>query len=166
MEKVHATKLELPVVRHCRRKRAYEPRRQPQPRTKSIRLSVTAEALRTHELRNQPFPEADSMTWNLAGRLPYYAPGDRILETFEREARAARRGLWSQPNPIPPWDWRGNTRLPVEVAAKVIGNQSSRVYHRATCPNAAKIAARNRVSFSSARAASAAGYRAGRDCFR
>ena len=24
----------------------------------------------------------------------------------EGEARAARRGLWAEPQPIPPWDWR------------------------------------------------------------
>jgi len=24
----------------------------------------------------------------------------------EEEARAARRGLWADPNPVPPWEWR------------------------------------------------------------
>lgn len=24
----------------------------------------------------------------------------------EDEARLARRGLWAEPNPVPPWDWR------------------------------------------------------------
>ncbi len=28
------------------------------------------------------------------------------LYTLEAEAKAARRGLWAAPNPIPPWDWR------------------------------------------------------------
>lgn len=95
-----------------------------------------------------------------------FAPADRLLECFEREARDGRRGLWSQPNPIPPWDWRDYKRLPVDLATKVIGNTSSRVFHRATCPIVAKIAAGNRVTFRSARAASTAGYRPGRDCFR
>jgi endonuclease YncB( thermonuclease family) len=35
-----------------------------------------------------------------------YAPADRDLSALETEARAAHRGLWGQPNPIPPWDWR------------------------------------------------------------
>src|SRR5262249_40905057 len=35
-----------------------------------------------------------------------YAPGDAVLERLEREARAARRALWSQPSPTPPWEWR------------------------------------------------------------
>ena len=35
-----------------------------------------------------------------------YAPGDTTLAAFEAEARAVKRGLWADPNPIPPWEWR------------------------------------------------------------
>lgn len=28
------------------------------------------------------------------------------LYALEAEAKAARRGLWADPNPLPPWDWR------------------------------------------------------------
>lgn len=37
-----------------------------------------------------------------------YRPGDGDTEllALEREARAARRGLWADPSPIAPWDWR------------------------------------------------------------
>jgi len=31
---------------------------------------------------------------------------DRRLADEERVARDAKVGLWSQPNPTPPWDWR------------------------------------------------------------
>lgn len=31
---------------------------------------------------------------------------DLTLGEIEQEARIARRGLWSDPNPIPPWDYR------------------------------------------------------------
>jgi len=31
---------------------------------------------------------------------------DLSLGENEQEARSARRGLWSDPNPIPPWDFR------------------------------------------------------------
>lgn len=31
---------------------------------------------------------------------------DRALAEAERYARAARIGIWSQPNPVPPWRWR------------------------------------------------------------
>ena len=28
------------------------------------------------------------------------------LEAAERNARAARRGLWADGEPVPPWEWR------------------------------------------------------------
>jgi endonuclease YncB( thermonuclease family) len=35
-----------------------------------------------------------------------------VLEAAERNARAARRGLWADAQPVPPWEWRasGNKR--------------------------------------------------------
>lgn len=35
---------------------------------------------------------------------------DERLAAAEREARAARRGLWGDPSPVPPWDWRAAAR--------------------------------------------------------
>ena len=35
-----------------------------------------------------------------------YAPGDMVLEELEREAREGRKGLWADPQPVPPWGWR------------------------------------------------------------
>jgi len=35
-----------------------------------------------------------------------YAPGDTVLEELETEAREARKGLWADPQPVPPWEWR------------------------------------------------------------
>ena len=35
---------------------------------------------------------------------------DRVLEALEREARTARRGLWADPDPVPPWDYRKAAR--------------------------------------------------------
>ncbi|MCS7315255.1 MAG: thermonuclease family protein [Bryobacterales bacterium] len=35
-----------------------------------------------------------------------YAPEARELERLEREARAARRGLWADPRAVPPWEYR------------------------------------------------------------
>ncbi len=31
---------------------------------------------------------------------------DRSLYAVQDEARAARRGLWADPDPVPPWEWR------------------------------------------------------------
>jgi len=35
-----------------------------------------------------------------------YAPGDLELEKLEKEARVAKEGLWADPHPVPPWEWR------------------------------------------------------------
>jgi hypothetical protein len=35
-----------------------------------------------------------------------YAPGDAVLEGLEKDARDARKGLWADPAPIPPWVYR------------------------------------------------------------
>ena len=35
-----------------------------------------------------------------------FAPGDATLERLETEAREAKRGLWADPHPVPPWEWR------------------------------------------------------------
>jgi hypothetical protein len=35
-----------------------------------------------------------------------YAPGNVTLEQLEAEARDTGRGLWADPQPVPPWGWR------------------------------------------------------------
>jgi len=70
-----------------------------------------------------------------------YAPGDRPLEEAEEEARAARRGLWKDPAPIPPWEWRSGQRTArrmavnpsADPAAAYHGNIGSRIFHRPGC---------------------------------
>jgi endonuclease YncB( thermonuclease family) len=91
-----------------------------------------------------------------------YAPNDRELERLETEAREAKRGLWSQPNPIPPWDWRAGKGQP--VTAGVIGNKRSHLYHNPSCPGVAVMMAENRLEFATAEHAEAAGYRKAGDC--
>ena len=84
------------------------------------------------------------------------------LPQLEAEAREAKRGVWSQPNPLPPWEWRKTKgeALPGEF----IGNRRTHVYHGPGCPNAASISPGNRMPFNSAGAAEAAGFRPGKDC--
>jgi endonuclease YncB( thermonuclease family) len=47
-----------------------------------------------------------------AGLAWYYRryANDPALEKLEDEARAARRGLWSEPRPVPPWKFRSDRR--------------------------------------------------------
>jgi endonuclease YncB( thermonuclease family) len=35
-----------------------------------------------------------------------YARRETVLRDLEQEARDAKRGLWSDRNPVAPWDWR------------------------------------------------------------
>ena len=98
----------------------------------------------------------------LAWRYRKYAPDIGTLAQLEAAARDAKRGLWSQPNPLPPWEWR-KTKGEAQPG-KFIGNRRSRVYHKPGCPNAASISPGNRMPFNSAEEAERAGYRAGRDC--
>ena len=35
-----------------------------------------------------------------------YAPAASLLEKLEKDARAGKKGLWVDPQPVPPWEWR------------------------------------------------------------
>ncbi len=103
----------------------------------------------------------------------------------EREARQARRGLWADPNPQPPWEYRhpenetgtfsdvskkgtgapGNSTAPAaQPGGTVRGNKNSMIYHAPNCPDYDRIAERNRVPFKTEAEAQAAGYRKARNC--
>ena len=78
------------------------------------------EDLRTKTLRNQGMrniiadvllPDGTTVdyklvkdSWCWGYRKP--APRDTVLEGLEAEARAGRKGLWADPQPVPPWEWR------------------------------------------------------------
>jgi endonuclease YncB( thermonuclease family) len=40
-----------------------------------------------------------------------YAPAGTVLEGLEKEARAVKKGLWADTQPVPPWEWRTKTLL-------------------------------------------------------
>jgi endonuclease YncB( thermonuclease family) len=42
----------------------------------------------------------------LAWWYQQFARRDNVLAALEQEARAAKRGLWTDPQPVPPWEWR------------------------------------------------------------
>ncbi|RAU82507.1 thermonuclease family protein [Pontibacter arcticus] len=43
---------------------------------------------------------------------------DKNLENLEADARRFKRGLWQQPNPTPPWDYRKDKRSGKQAAAE------------------------------------------------
>lgn len=50
------------------------------------------------------------------------APEDRkVYETAESDARGARRGLWHDASPTPPWDWRRQARGASQAGARTGG---------------------------------------------
>lgn len=105
------------------------------------------------------------------------------LEALELEAREARRGLWSAPDPVPPWDWRrqhpragrqpaaqrgGESSVGANAKAlseepkvarggALVGNARSRVFHQPDCPAAS--CKHCTARFESAQQAIDAGYR-------
>ncbi len=50
--------------------------------------------------------EQELVARGMAWWYRYHAPEDKTLQRLEKEARKNKRGLWSDPNPMPPWDWR------------------------------------------------------------
>lgn len=91
-----------------------------------------------------------------------YAPTDRDLASLEADAKAAKRGLWSQAGAVPPWEWRSGKGVP--ATAGVVGNRRSHLYHAPNCRGAAATSEKNRVAFRSAAEAEAAGYQKAGDC--
>ena len=95
---------------------------------------------------------------------------DAGLAAAERDARTAKRGLWSEPNALPPWVWRRQpreihvSRGPDDEAGPFVANTSSRVYHAASCQNAH--CTNCTATFATASAAKNAGYRPAGDCLR
>jgi endonuclease YncB( thermonuclease family) len=98
-------------------------------------------------------------------------PADRpIYDRAEQEARTARRGLWQQSNPTPPWEFRHPDQVPTpstydsRSSGQIIGNRNSHVYHRPDCPDYQKVSERNRIYFSTTAEAERAGFRVARNC--
>ena len=105
---------------------------------------------------------------------------DASLGVLEEDARQAKRGLWADPNPVPPWEVRqpkqGRTPLargdlssePVEypdtTPMPIIGNRNSHVYHRPDCPTYTATAPKNRMVFNSEAQAEAAGFHRAENC--
>ena len=73
-----------------------------------------------------------------------YAPNDTTLAQLEAEARTAKRGLWADAHPVPPWEWRKGQRASSTAASApaaghppleaIIGNQAQQSLPLARVP--------------------------------
>jgi endonuclease YncB( thermonuclease family) len=50
--------------------------------------------------------QAHQVSTGMAWVFDRYAPPSSPLYALQDQARNARRGLWADPSPVPPWDWR------------------------------------------------------------
>ena len=74
----------------------------------------------------------DGMAWH----YKYYSK-DAVMAAAETKARAAKLGIWSMPNPTPPWDFRrgkGVAKLEIgQPNTKVFLSRTGTKYHRDDC---------------------------------
>jgi endonuclease YncB( thermonuclease family) len=109
------------------------------------------------------------LAWHYKKYEDEQPPEDRVsYAKAEQEARAAKRGLWQEPNPTPPGEYRQKVKLdrwgPPPPEGTVIGNKNSKKYHRPDCPGYRDIAERNRDFFKTVEDAEAAGYKRAGNC--
>jgi micrococcal nuclease len=106
-----------------------------------------------------------------------YAAKDTTLAQLEAEARTAKRGLWADAHPVPPWQWRkGQHRTPATGAGvasgtasadangEVHGNRRSKVYRVPGCSRYEGMKPTNLVLFATEAEAQQAGYRRAKAC--
>jgi micrococcal nuclease len=101
---------------------------------------------------------------------------DTTLADLESDARARGAGLWSEKDPVPPWDFRARGKARSERDATVSdaehsetegdvrGNLRSKRYHLPHCKDYEQISPKNRVSFSTEADAIAAGFSKAGNC--
>ena len=58
---------------------------------------------------------------------------DKTLANAENQARNIRVGLWSLPNPKPPWEYRRQGRKTQTLQTTLHGNVRSKVLHQSRC---------------------------------
>jgi endonuclease YncB( thermonuclease family)/methylphosphotriester-DNA--protein-cysteine methyltransferase len=109
------------------------------------------------------------LAWHFKKYADEQDPKDRVTYAkAEADARAVKLGLWQDPNPTPPGDFRVETKVarwgPAPPEGTVIGNKGSMKYHRPDCPGYRDMSEKNRVFFKSVAEAEAAGYTRAGNC--
>jgi len=109
------------------------------------------------------------MAWHFKKYEEEQEPQDRLIyAAAELQARAGKLGLWKEPNPMVPGEWRQEIKAkrwgPPPPAGTIVGNKNSQKYHRPDCPGYRDMAEKNRVFFNTVEAAEAAGYKRAGNC--
>jgi endonuclease YncB( thermonuclease family) len=117
------------------------------------------------------------MAWHYKQYQDEQSATDRqAYAATECAAMKARIGLWSDPHPVQPQDFRHGTNSPLlldsngcrtssePTTGPVVGNERSHIFEWPQCPYYASISPDNRVPFTSPQAAEAAGYRPAHNC--
>ncbi len=80
---------------------------------------------------NEKLVEAGYAHW-----FQEYVPDDKRLAYFQATAQRDRRGLWADPEPVPPWEYRGGPS-PRDTPLPITRSQPSRTI-RTTVPPASR----------------------------
>jgi len=117
------------------------------------------------------------MAWHYKQYRDEQSPEDRAsYAAADCVAMKAKLGLWSDPHPVQPQDFRHGTQSPLLLDANgcrtsseptngpVVGNARSHIFEWQGCPYYSEIAPDHRVPFASPQAAEAAGYRPAHNC--
>lgn len=109
------------------------------------------------------------LAWHFKKYEDEQEPQDRrTYAAAEQQARAAKLGLWQDPNPTMPGDWRQEVKAnrwgPAPTEGTIIGTRTSKKYHRPDCPGYRDMAEKNRVFFKTVEEAEAAGYKRAGNC--
>ena len=109
------------------------------------------------------------MAWHFKKYEDEQNPEDRrTYAVAEVRARSAKLGLWQDPDPTPPGDWRVGVKTKRWGApppdGTIIGNKGSKKYHRPDCPGYRDMAEKNRVFFKTVEEAETAGYKRAGNC--
>jgi hypothetical protein len=112
------------------------------------------------------------MAWHYKQYQDEQNPLDReAYATAECAAMKAKAGLWNDPHPVQPQDFRHSTNSPLlfdangcrrssePTSGPVVGNARSHIFEWPACPYYSAISPNNQVPFPSPQAAEAAGYR-------
>jgi endonuclease YncB( thermonuclease family) len=154
---------------------------------KTVRLECRKEESYNRQICKMLLPDGEDvcleqvkagLAWHYKQFQNEQSPEDRTAYSVaEDAARAAHVGLWSDPNPVPPWDFRhgessrlcfdnGGHRIQCSAnhQGPVRGNRRTHIYQWPGCPYYEAISLRNRVDFASAHDAEGLGYRPAHNC--